>query len=264
MYHTQFWAVPETESETKGADTGDMTTDDGLPPEAELLWGRRPRPSRGPRPSISVEQIVRRAIQLADRDGLDALSMQKLAAALGVGTMSLYRYVPGKDELVGLMLDAALGEPREPDPGEHWRDGLARWAWEVRDAFLRHPWMLPLVTRPRLMGPHETAWLEAALRTVAGIGLDPPAMFEVVLLVNGFVRGAVQPYVDPARPGAAPDGTEARLVFDRRDRYPTLATVLGAGTFDTRGDGDDHGEHGFEFGLARILDGVERFVGEIS
>src|SRR3984957_4776793 len=85
------------------------------PPTAlDLLWGTRDRPRRGPRPSLSLDRIVAAAISLADEEGLANLSMQRLAERLGCAKMALYRYVPGKSELVALMVDAALGDPPEP------------------------------------------------------------------------------------------------------------------------------------------------------
>src|ERR1700729_1512024 len=85
------------------------------PPTAlDLLWGTRDRPRRGPRPSLSLDRIVAEAIALADEEGLANLSMQHLAERLGCAKMALYRYVPGKSELVALMVDAALGDPPEP------------------------------------------------------------------------------------------------------------------------------------------------------
>src|SRR6266496_4469960 len=100
---------------------------------AELLWGQRERPSRGPKPGLSLDGIVRAAIKIADAEGLDAVSMQRVAAEFGFATMSLYRYVPGKSELIDLMIDTAIGPP--PDlsviPGG-WRPKLTVWA--------RHTW----------------------------------------------------------------------------------------------------------------------------
>jgi AcrR family transcriptional regulator len=205
---------------------------------------------------------VREAVELVDTEGLDGLSMSRLASRLGFGTMSLYRYVPGKDQLISLMLDHAIGEPPEPAPGEQWRSTIERWARANRDVFLRHPWILPLATRPRLMGPQETAWLEAALLAVSGIGLSPAEMFDAVMLINGYVRGVAQSSVDTTQqgPGEAPDSAEARLIFDQQDRYPTLAVVMSSGVFDGNCESDD----GFEFGLQRILDGIERFVDQLS
>src|SRR5215207_6107774 len=94
----------------------------GLDRTLELLWGARRRPRRGPKPSLSVEQIVSAAVEVADDEGLAALSMQRVAERLGFTTMSLYRYVPGKGELIDLMLDAAFGRPPDPeDEAPNWR-----------------------------------------------------------------------------------------------------------------------------------------------
>ena len=80
-----------------------------------LLWGRRERPTRGPKPALDIERIVRAGVEVADAEGLEALSMRKVAGRLGVGTMSLYRYVPSKQELLDLMFDATLAErARQP------------------------------------------------------------------------------------------------------------------------------------------------------
>src|ERR1700761_2345616 len=86
------------------------------PTTFELLWGEPPRPRRGPKPSLSLERIVAEAIALADADGLANLSMQHLAERLGCAKMALYRYVPGKAELVALMLDPGLGAPPPAPP----------------------------------------------------------------------------------------------------------------------------------------------------
>src|SRR5437773_485762 len=94
----------------------------GLPPGIEAAWGLHRPPSRGPKPALSLDRIVRAAIGLADARGLDAVSMGRVAAALGAGTMALYRYVRTKDELLVLMVDAACSDtpaPRRPD--ESWR-----------------------------------------------------------------------------------------------------------------------------------------------
>src|SRR5689334_21730378 len=105
-----------------------MSDDQPLPPAIELAWGRRPRPTRGPTPGLTLERIVGAGSKVAMTEGIGSLSMTRVAAELGVGTMSLYRYITAKDELLTLMVDTALGLPPEAPPGEDWRSGLARWA----------------------------------------------------------------------------------------------------------------------------------------
>jgi AcrR family transcriptional regulator len=106
-----------------------------------LLWGRDPARSRGRKPGLTVRGIARAAIEVADAHGLDALSMRRVAERLGVGTMSLYTYVPGKAELIDVMLDAVHGEiSAVPAPGGDWREKLEHVAQANWDLAQRHPW----------------------------------------------------------------------------------------------------------------------------
>ena len=218
-----------------------------------LLWGDQPAPRRGPKPLLNRGRIVRAGIEIADAEGLDALSMQRVAAKLDAATMSLYRHVPGKTELVALMLDAAVGEPPEPPRGVGWRTALAAWARGTRDVFVHHPWTLPLVTGQRTMGPNELAWTEAALRAASATGLPTAALLDVLILVNGYVRGAA---VDLAGGPVVP-GPETLRRLGLLERYPLFAGVLAQAT---EPEGPATREYRFEFGLARVLDGVGQFV----
>src|SRR5262249_43559728 len=108
----------------------------------EILWARTERSSRGPQPTLSHAQIAAAAIRIADREGLDAVSMRRVAAELGAGTMSLYRYVRTKDELHDLMRDTVAGEDDVPaKPSGHWRADLSVLAHQMRASALRHPWL---------------------------------------------------------------------------------------------------------------------------
>src|SRR4051812_46475217 len=162
----------------------------------ELLWRRRPRPARGPKPALTVEGIVEAAVRIADAEGSGAMSMRRVADELGVGAMTLYRYVPGKGELLDVMLDTMYGElPRREVDGD-WRARLDEVARENRELYLRHPWMLQIaVSRPPL-GPHVMAKYEYELGAVEGIGLTDVEMDATVALVNGYVQGAVRTDVE--------------------------------------------------------------------
>jgi AcrR family transcriptional regulator len=229
-----------------------------------LLWGSSERRSRGPKPALSVDRIVRAAIEVADAEGLAALSMRKVADRLGVGTMSLYRYVPGKDELLDLMLDAVLPDPATlaQEPGE-WRarlESFARAAWRL---FHEHPWMLLASQRHPVMGPREMAGLESLLAAVAGIGLDEHETMGVIFTVDGYVRGVARSSVDAMeaerRTGVTTDqwwtaqGEALHDLFTDQS-YPMIAKVSEAGVWD------QHEDAWFEFGLARVLDGIEQLV----
>ena len=106
----------------------------------ELLWGPRPQPTRGPKPALSIDRIAQAAIAVADAEGLAAVSMQRVAAELGVTKMALYRYVPGKADLIALMVDAAGDPPPVLDSeADGWRAQLGHWARRLLAVFQRHP-----------------------------------------------------------------------------------------------------------------------------
>ena len=128
-----------------------------LPASLAAAWGLRERPGKGPKRGLSLDQIVRAGIKVATADGLAALSMSRVAAELGVGTMSLYRYVASKGELLDLMVDTGLGPPPAADPGAPWRDGLAHWAWTQLGVFRDHLWavQVPISGPPATPIPQE-------------------------------------------------------------------------------------------------------------
>jgi AcrR family transcriptional regulator len=193
-------------------------------------------------------------VALADADGLPAVSMRRVAGKLGVPTMTLYSHVPGKGELVDLMLDAALGElypdGHAPTAG-NWRARVEAVARANRQFLLRHPWALS-IRRPA-PGPNRMRKYEMELRAVDGMGLSEEQMDLLVTLLDGFVRAAVsgsdQPN-EPARGGRAVVESYAQQVLDP-DLFPTAARVAQAGSAD-----DGAAERSFEFGLERLLDGI--------
>jgi AcrR family transcriptional regulator len=173
--------------------------------------------------------------------------VQRLAERLGFTTMALYRHVPGKAELIDVMVDAACGEPPELGVAAGGRlEKLELWARESYGLFVRHPWMLQVVTSRRLMGPNELAWFDSGLGAVSGIGLTGEEMVEILILVNAYVRGLAQALVDVARAERDTCVSEGRWYsayepllkrFDREERYPALRGILAEGAFDEADDG---------------------------
>lgn len=239
-----------------------------------LLWREHePAPrGRGAAAGLSVDRVIRAAIAVADAEGIGALSIRRVAADLGVGAMSLYTYVPGKGELLDLMVDAVLGElPGLLGPGagsDGWRErveAVARANWALYE---RHSWLLHVgaSVRPPL-GPHVMAKYELELRAIDGTGLDEVEMDAVVTLVNGFVTGATRGVIEQVQTREATGTTEEEWwratepfvarVFDPV-AYPTVARVgpiageAQQAAYDPR--------RAFEFGLARLLDGVAVLV----
>jgi AcrR family transcriptional regulator len=246
----------------------DEHTGTGIPALVETAWGLRDRPRKGPKPGLSLDQIVAAGLQVADREGLDALSMSRVAAELGASTMSLYRYVSAKEELVALMVDASFSEAVAPPPGgppEGWRAGLSHWAWALRASYQRHRWVsrVPISGLPIL--PHEVAWFEQALAAMRGTGLAEEEKASVIMLLAGYVRNLASTEADieaaVRASGAGPGewiSSFGRTLTKLTDpvRFPALTEFIAAGVFDKFDDPDDE----FIFGLERILDGIETLV----
>ncbi len=209
--------------------------------------------------------IVRHAIQLADADGLDAVSMRALAHRCGVPAMSLYRYVASKDDLVTAMVDRVLERPSQrPDGVRDWREQLgdeARREWEL---YQRHPWVLPVLatTRPPL-SPSVIAGVDRSMVTLTDAGLDPDVALSVYLTISGYVQGAaLLPVAEMAanRESGMSSGQWWQQRLERlagavdSGRYPWLTEL--AATPAARGPSSDDVRAWFEFGLQRVLDGV--------
>jgi AcrR family transcriptional regulator len=222
----------------------------------DLLWGRTERRSRGPKPGLTVEAIADAAIALADAEGLAALTMGRLANTLDVTTMALYRYVPAKEELIDLISDRALDPPPRLT-GTAWRAELGAWARANLGVIRRHPWLLEAMVSRVSVGPNWLEWVESALRALANVGLSARERLAVVVLVDGHVRAAAQIELGATatRAWAANFGEVLNKVRDDQ-RYAALAGAVAAGGFDPPARGT---ENTFEFGLQRLLDGIEAF-----
>jgi AcrR family transcriptional regulator len=233
-----------------------------------LLWRTTERPSRKGKPELSVDRIVRAAIEVADREGLGALSMRRVAEQLGVGTMSLYTHVPGKGELFDVMLDTVNAETARPaNEHEPWRARLEQVARENLALYLRHPWLLQVAANRPVLGPNLIAKYDYELRAVAGIGLTEVEMDSVITLVLGYVHGAARIAIDSAQAVRQTGITDeqwwqAHEPFLARMSDPAkfpLAAAVGSAAGAAHNSAVDPG-HAFEFGLRRVLDGIEVLV----
>jgi AcrR family transcriptional regulator len=223
----------------------------------ELLWGTRDPPRRGPKPALTIERLAATAIELADADGLHAVSMQRVAGQLGFTKMALYRYVSDKADLLAIMIEMAVGEPPDLDavPGG-WRPKLEVWARRMRETWQRHPWLPGITLGHRLMGPREIGWSECAVGALAGTGLDGEQRMDAVALLSGHIRNTQSPAfagTQPWTPERRLNPTVTELLGAYGHRFPALAAATSAGPGSSRSDG-------FEFGLERILDGLQLLV----
>ncbi|MFF6876844.1 MULTISPECIES: TetR/AcrR family transcriptional regulator C-terminal domain-containing protein [unclassified Streptomyces] len=231
----------------------------------ELLWDTGRRPSRGPKPALTLDRIVEAAVRLADAEGLEGLSMRRVAAELGTGTMSLYRYVPGKGELLDLMLDRVQRPSENPaDLGDGgWRAALEALARATLALYRRHPWLLQVNQSRPILGPSALDGMERVLTLIRPMGLSDPELVSAIILTDGYVAGAARSQLYEREAERRTGLTDAEFwqaqvpMLEKAmasGRYPVMASL----SEDAFGTDFDH----FEFGLQRILDGLEVLVAE--
>ncbi|MGJ6961839.1 TetR/AcrR family transcriptional regulator [Streptosporangium sp. G11] len=236
-----------------------------LPPGLRILWDRLDRPEPRPKPGLSLSRIVQTAVEAADAEGLDAVSMAKIAERLGFTPMSLYRHIKSKNELLLMMLDAVATVPAELDePCDGWRIALERWCraqWEMLRA---HTWIVHLpVTGPPIT-PNQLAWTDRALAALGGTGLTEADKVGVVLLIANYMHATARLTADlgQAAQGESIAAYNALLggLVDAR-RLPALRAAIDAGAYDYPQDTPQEDRRlDYTFGLARILDGVDALI----
>ncbi|MFC8131414.1 TetR/AcrR family transcriptional regulator [Streptomyces sp. NPDC057302] len=245
---------------TNGGDT--QRTGSDITRSLELLWGEDERPTRGPKPGLTLDRIVGEGVRLADAEGLAAVSMRRLSTELGTGTMSLYRYVPGKGELLDLMLDrvfAPSGETAPPTGG--WREAVEAYARETLVLYREHPWLLQVNQARPVLGPGSVGGLERTLAGIKSMGLTDPELIGVIVMVEGYVTGVARTHVHEAE-AVRKSGLTDEAFWEAQQ--PTLGRIMASGRYphlaglseDAFGSQFDH----FEFGLQRLLDGLDVLV----
>lgn len=239
------------------------TEEDGTPEGRriiELLWAGPPAATRGPKARVSLNDIVQAGVAQADAEGLESLSMRRVAARLSVGVMSLYTHVPGRSELLELMIDHVYGEHALPDPTARWRDRiefLMRERWQLLS---RHPWLLDYNMNRLPLGPHVLDVEEALYAAVAAMGLRGTDVVAVTNQILWQVTGAARAQIgDAAEERHTGTSTEAYWIsrlsfwvthFDA-ERFPIMADIWERGGFD------DEAGYDADRGVSRLLDALE-------
>lgn len=224
----------------------------------QLLWAQKREPSRGPKPTLDLRQIVWAAIAVADAEGLEALSMKRVARACGVTTMALYRYVPDKAALLALMIDLGLGEPPASIRTQvGWRSQLEKWARELWKIFCAHPWSLKATAPVRLLGPNELAWFECAIQALSTTGFTSLEMVGTVEGILVYVRGRAVLRTQQAGTDRHWEHIMSELLQKHTERFPGLATAMAAGAFSELPDEDE-----LELGLNLMFDGIATRIAE--
>lgn len=236
---------------------------------SQLLWEDRSRSTRGPKAGFTPAEVVRAAMSIADEDGLGAVTMQAVSARLGLTTMAVYRYFPNKDALTDAIIDVGMGQPPDlAEPRLPWRDEVARWAHAKRAMLISRPWLaeLPFVAAPH--GPNWLLWLEALADSLSRTGLGGPELGEILGVVDGYTRGASDTAVSLARARARGISEQEWVAAVGADlgraledsRFPKFGAIL---TTPSSGRGRTLAES-FDFGLQRVLDGIELYVKRTS
>jgi AcrR family transcriptional regulator len=241
-----------------------------------LLWrdtaAADVRTGPGPKPALTVDMIVDAAIAVADADGMAALSMRAVGERLGRTAMSLYTYVPSKSELVDLMHDRALAELPTGYPQSDWRAAATAWANDLREFYLRHPWVLQVSQARPVLGPHEYVSLETVLAILHRSGLTPRMMQRVVGALFHFVRGNAQVIAETRQAAQATGVSDdewwltrspmlAEVAPDFGDRFPMITMLDQAGAYDGEDTAtpylEQEARRTFEVGLTVLLDGID-------
>lgn len=239
----------------------------GLPRAVAIAWGMQEVPQRGPSRGLSHERIVEAGMGIADAEGLGAVTMQSVAKTLGFTTMSLYRYVSSKDELLRLMQDAASALPEKVKLSGDWRQALKTWAELIRDAHRAHPWALEI---PRgqisVLMPNSVRAADLGLAAMRELDLTEEEKIGIILVVSQHVAGMVELELNLADEGQVAMTSEGASMLSEvitAERFPDFAPLISNGSFVSRpepdqGEGNDDGvDLEFDLGLELIFSGLE-------
>jgi AcrR family transcriptional regulator len=211
------------------------------------------------RATLTRERVLREAIRLADRDGMESLSMRTLGQALGVEAMSLYNHVHNKVDMLDGMVDIVFSEIDLPPRGEDWRSAMRTRALSVRQVLLRHPWAIPLMESRATPGPASLRHHDAVLGSLRTAGFSVDMTAHAYSILDGYIYGFT--LTELALPFSPSDGASgvaeiAGNIMEgfRPGEYPYLAEMaIDRATQPDYKYGDE-----FEYGLDLILDGIER------
>ncbi|RBQ15112.1 TetR/AcrR family transcriptional regulator [Spongiactinospora rosea] len=233
-----------------------------LPPGLTLAWGLASTARRrGPKPAHSVERIVEAAVEIADRDGLAALSMPKIAGSLGITANALYRYVSSKEELLVLLAEAGWGPPSSAlCHVTGWREAATEWTHAAVERLRAHPWLLDLPVRGTPLTPNLLGWLEVLLEAMSGSGLDDQEILGCALLLDGYARSTADLArtmdVLGAPPALPPTVIEFLRPLLNERGFPRLAAMMAGGNYEV----NDFTDSDIEFGLNRIIAGIDALI----
>ena len=207
-----------------------------------------------PRAPLSRERILRAAIDLADEDGIEALTMRRLGRRLGVEAMSLYNHVADKDDIIDGMVELIATEFEVPAGARDWKSSIRGSAISVHEVLLRHPWASRAMESRARAGAARLRLLDALIGTLAGAGFPMPMVIRTLIAIDSHTYGfTLQEQAWPFPSEMAPEIASVLVDDLPADTYPNVASMLDFVTTTRPGSLVD-----FEFGLDSLLDGLER------
>lgn len=215
-----------------------------------LAWGAEAAPQRGPKRELSIERIVDAAVEIADAEGLGAVTMQRVAQTFGYTTMAMYRYVSSKDDLHRLMLDAAGRGPVVVDPDD-WRTGLEQLCGFLLGIYRAHPWMLDIpMSFESVMLPENVRVADTAIRAMRTLPLAPDVKLELLVMLSTFVRGYASLMREIVGAGTVVGEATRELLREAvtSGAYPDLAPLVTSGVY-LGGEAADGGAEGGGVGV---------------
>ncbi len=253
-----------------GNKTDDRNYTKGLPHGIALTWGLIPEPKRGPKRELSIPEIVRTAVALADKDGLAAVSMSRVAGALGYTAMSLYRYIPSKDDLLLLMQEEVgnIALPEDQDP-EDWRGMMRTFVWSSLQIYKEHPWFADLPIYGAPITPNSLRFVDWALKGMRDFPISGYVKMSIILLLSSYARacGILQRDMDRAFSSGTSLGEFSGYSYSAAlkelvtpEQFPYLHPLIMSGEYTGEDEAEGDVGNDIEFGLERILDGIEHYL----
>jgi AcrR family transcriptional regulator len=207
------------------------------------------------RTTLTRARVLEAAVALADRDGIDAVSMRNLGQGLGIEAMSLYTHIRGKDDLLDGMVDAVVAEIPVDAEGPDWMTTLRRTILDARSVMLRHRWAARVIETRSAPGLPTLAYMEAVTGIVRDGGFTVDLTHHAMHVLGSRVFGFNQDLFDDS--GVPDPETAAAFAAQLASAYPNIAAIAGAASHEGGLGGCDD-DYEFAFGLDLILDGLER------
>lgn len=226
------------------------------------LWGKPPAGRRGPKPALSLAQIVEAAYVIADEQGLAAVSMARVAEAVGCSPMALYRHVKNKDELLILLADRLCAELPAPDRDLGWREGLAAWMRAQVDLAVRKPWFLDLPVAAALPGPNRLAWIDLGFYYLREVALPAEEKLAIVGIIAQYALGEAKIEVEAAlsdteNPYASFE--QMLVTYADPERFPSLMESMATWRPAGPGEGSDSDDPS-AFGQSLLMAGIAAHI----